>query len=270
MKQIIAVCLCAGLVFGNINMVMADTTASDQVKTVQQALNDAGYDCGAADGLAGKKTVEAIKAFETDHGLTADGVIDEALLGALGIASEVPSSAEDGAPEEEAKEKIDYDSLSTSQKNAVKEAKSYLEYTAFSRNGLIHQLSSEYGSGFPEEDAAIAVDYLEQEELVDWDEQAVLEAENYLDYSSFSRAGLIQQLSSEYGSEFTEEQAEKAVTYLEEEGLVDWFEQAVLEAENYLEYTSFSRSGLIEQLSSEYGSGFTYEQAEYAAQQVYD
>ena len=265
-KTVLTLVLCVVLTLGNSTVLLADTTESDQVKAVQQALNDAGYDCGVADGLAGKKTEEAIKAFEQDNGLAVDSVIDDALLAALKIGE--GTEAED--QNEEKAEKIDYGALNTSQKNAIKEAKSYLKYTSFSREGLIHQLSSEYGSGFPEEDATIAVDYLEQEELVDWDDQAILEAKSYLEFSSFSRSGLIGQLSSEYGSEFTEEQAEKAVAYLEEEELVDWFEQAVREAESYLEFMSFSRSGLIDQLTSEYGSGFTYEQAEYAAQQVYD
>lgn len=40
----------------------------------------------------------------------------------------------------------------------------------------------------------------------------------------------------------------------------DWNEQAAKCAQNYLEYSSFSRQGLIDQLVFE---GFTYEQAEY-------
>ncbi|HDL49424.1 MAG TPA: hypothetical protein ENH33_05640, partial [Actinobacteria bacterium] len=41
---------------------------------------------------------------------------------------------------------------------------------------------------------------------------------------------------------------------------VDWFEQAWLSAESYLDYTAFSRSGLIDQLLYE---GFTQEQVTY-------
>ena len=48
---------------------------------------------------------------------------------------------------------------------------------------------------------------------------------------------------------------------------VDWNQQAVLKAEDYLGYTSFSRQGLVEQLMYE---GFTAEQAEYGASQAYD
>ena len=49
---------------------------------------------------------------------------------------------------------------------------------------------------------------------------------------------------------------------------VDWNQQAVLSAKNYLKVSGFSRSGLIEQLSSKAGSGFTMAQATYAANKV--
>ena len=45
--------------------------------------------------------------------------------------------------------------------------------------------------------------------------------------------------------------------------------QAVLSAKNYLSLGSgFSRAGLIKQLTSSYGSGFTYAQALYAVHKV--
>ena len=89
------------------------------------------------------------------------------------------------------------------QENALRAAESYLEYQAFSKKGLINQLSSEYGSGFDKADAEWAVKHVD----VNWNEQAVRAAESYLDYQAFSRKGLINQLSSEYGSQFTVKQA---------------------------------------------------------------
>lgn len=77
-----------------------------------------------------------------------------------------------------------------SQKNAVKTAESYLDYTAFSKSGLIGQLEYE---GFSNEDATYAVDQIS----VDWKEQAVAMAKSYLDYTSFSKSGLIEQLEYE-------------------------------------------------------------------------
>ncbi|WP_328354292.1 Ltp family lipoprotein [Mycobacterium sp. NBC_00419] len=89
-----------------------------------------------------------------------------------------------------------------SQQNAVQKAKDYLNYSAFSRTGLIEQL--EY-SGFSTDDATYAVDSLN----VDWNQQAAKKAKDYLNYSAFSRSGLIDQL--EY-SGFTPSQALFGVT----------------------------------------------------------
>ena len=46
---------------------------------------------------------------------------------------------------------------------------------------------------------------------------------------------------------------------------VDWFEQAAKSAESYLEFSAFSRQGLIDQLVYE---GFSVEQAAYGATSV--
>jgi hypothetical protein len=44
--------------------------------------------------------------------------------------------------------------------------------------------------------------------------------------------------------------------------------EAVRSAKDYLSMTHFSRAGLIQQLSSKYGSGYTVAQATYAANHV--
>lgn len=46
----------------------------EEVKTLQTALNDAGYNVGTVDGDYGRRTTDAVKAFERDHGLTEDGI----------------------------------------------------------------------------------------------------------------------------------------------------------------------------------------------------
>ena len=93
---------------------------------------------------------------------------------------------------------------SLSQKNALKSALSYLDYSAFSYTGLIKQLEFEK---YPHEDAVYAVDNCG----ADWNEQAYKSGKAYLDYSSFSRQGLISQLKFEG---FTQTQAEYAVNKL--------------------------------------------------------
>ena len=93
--------------------------------------------------------------------------------------------------------------MTASQEQAIGSAKSYLQFTAFSRKGLIQQLSSNYGEGFSKADATFAVDYLK----VNWNEQAALKAKSYLEMQHFSRQGLIHQLESSYGEGFTHAQA---------------------------------------------------------------
>jgi hypothetical protein len=88
------------------------------------------------------------------------------------------------------------------QKNARESAESYLQFAAFSRQGLIDQLEFEE---YSTEDAEYAVDVLD----VDWKEQAAKSAEAYLEFTAFSREGLIDQLVFEG---FTQEEAEYGVT----------------------------------------------------------
>lgn len=88
-----------------------------------------------------------------------------------------------------------------SQKNAVKKAKLYLDYSAFSYNGLVKQLEYEQ---FSHDDAVYGAD----NSGADWNEQAAKKAKSYMDYSAFSRGGLIDQLKHEG---FTQSQAEYGV-----------------------------------------------------------
>ena len=88
-----------------------------------------------------------------------------------------------------------------SQQNAIKSAKNYLDFSAFSKKGLIKQLEFE---GFSNEEAIYAVGQI----TVNWKEQAVKSGKNYLDFTAFSRSGLIKQLEFEG---FTNEEAIYAV-----------------------------------------------------------
>lgn len=91
--------------------------------------------------------------------------------------------------------------MTLAQKNAIRAAKNYLDYTSFSKKGLIKQLEFEE---YSTEDAKFAVNNIE----VDWKFQAVEAGKKYLDYSAFSRSGLIKQLEFEG---FTTEEATHAV-----------------------------------------------------------
>lgn len=136
------------------------------------------------------------------------------------------------------------------EQNALKQALSYLKYSAFSYEGLINQLEYE---GYTNSEALYGVDNCG----ADWYMQAVLCAKNYINYSAFSYIGLVKQLEYEG---FTNDQATYGVDNCE----ADWYEQAVKSAANYLSYSAFSKDGLIKQLEYE---GFTTEQAEYGVSQ---
>ena len=111
----------------------------------------------------------------------------------------------------------------TGELNALQSALSYLDFSAFSYEGLIDQLEYE---GFTNAEATYAADHCG----ADWNEQALKSAKNYLDFSAFSYDGLIDQLEYE---EFTTEQA----TYGADNCGADWYAQAVKCAASYLDYT---------------------------------
>lgn len=97
----------------------------------------------------------------------------------------------------ESKQEQELINESTSQKNAVRTANSYLNIGGFSRAGLIKQLEFEK---YSRDDATYAVDKINP----DWNEQASIKAKSYNDMSGFSKEGLIKQLEFEG---FTIEQA---------------------------------------------------------------
>ena len=59
----------------------------ETVRTIQTKLKRWGYYSGTVDGVYGAKTVEAVKYFQRQNGLTADGVCGAKTLAALGISS---------------------------------------------------------------------------------------------------------------------------------------------------------------------------------------
>lgn len=56
------------------------------VRNVQQALNDKGFNAGAADGRWGPSTETALRQFQTAQGLPVNGVLDARTMSALGVS----------------------------------------------------------------------------------------------------------------------------------------------------------------------------------------
>lgn len=87
MKKLIALLLALVLALSTTGAMAASYTDKDTVKLVQQALNNAGYDCGTPDGVAGKKTYAAIEAYLAKNGIACAIEINDTLLEALGLAA---------------------------------------------------------------------------------------------------------------------------------------------------------------------------------------
>lgn len=61
------------------------------VEKAQQRLAELGFDVGTPDGKIGSKTIEAIKKFQHDQGLTVTGKLDEETLQKLGLFDKQPT-----------------------------------------------------------------------------------------------------------------------------------------------------------------------------------
>lgn len=94
-----------------------------------------------------------------------------------------------------------------------------------------------------------------QKAMSDSEEEAVGKAEDYLNFTHFSKTGLIKQLEYE---KFSQKDSTYAVNHI----TVNWNKQATGKAKDYSNTMHFSHSGLVSQLKYD---GFTHSQAEYGA-----
>ena len=105
-----------------------------------------------------------------------------------------------------------------------------------------------------EEDESVPAEY----------RSALRKAESYSEMMHMSKAGLYDQLTSEYGEQFPEDAAQYAIDNIE----ADWNANALAKAEEYSESMHMSKQGIYDQLVSEYGEKFTAEEADYAISQL--
>lgn len=151
--------------------------------------------------------MSASKKIQVRRALLIGGLSAAVAIGAVaGCGAQTPAEAPTPAvvqgPATGTPTPVEVDTTTAGQKNALKAAKNYISFQAFSKVGLVKQLEFEK---YSTADAQYAVDNL----TVDWNEQAVKKAKSYLDYQAFSRDGLIQQLEFEG---FTPAEAEAGVT----------------------------------------------------------
>ena len=100
------------------------------------------------------------------------------------------------------------------EEQAIIAAMLHLYSAPFSRQALIRQLSSETGDRFTAWEAVYAMDYLEQNEMVDWNEQALVAARSYTAIEPYSHNELMEQLTNAEKEGYTWEQAEYALNAL--------------------------------------------------------
>ena len=89
---------------------------------------------------------------------------------------------------------------------------------------------------------------------------ALNQARSYSDTLNMSKQGIYDQLTSEYGGQFSPEAAQYAIDNVQ----ADWNANALAKARDYQEMMSMSPEAIRDQLVSEYGEKFTQEEADYA------
>ena len=89
---------------------------------------------------------------------------------------------------------------------------------------------------------------------------ALEKAQSYSDNMYMSKAGIYNQLTSEYGDKFTVEAGQYAIDNVE----ADWKENALKKAKVFQDTLAMSKTVMYNQLISEFGDMFTAEEAQYA------
>ena len=64
-------------------MLLRKGSSGHQVVELQEGLEAVGYELGSCDGAFGPATEKAVKAFQSDQGLTVDGLVGKGTIGAL-------------------------------------------------------------------------------------------------------------------------------------------------------------------------------------------
>lgn len=82
------------------------------IAVVQQALTEAGFDSGKADGIIGSKTSSAISSYQSAMGLGVTGSINDELVEKLGVAEKVQKAARKEQSKKDYVSDITYEQLS--------------------------------------------------------------------------------------------------------------------------------------------------------------
>ncbi len=95
LKKLLALCLSFVLIVGSVQIIYSEDSVDtlsrlgsrgDEVRRIQQKLKNLGYYKGTVDGIYGAATQKAVKAFQKNCGITADGVAGPKTLKFLGLS----------------------------------------------------------------------------------------------------------------------------------------------------------------------------------------
>lgn len=94
--------------------------------------------------------------------------------------------------------------------SALAKAQTYVDMMAFSKAGLLNQLTATYGEKFSQ----AAADYAVAHVKADYNANALIKAKEYQDDMNMSPAAIHDQLTSSYGEKFTNAEADYAIAHL--------------------------------------------------------
>lgn len=95
--------------------------------------------------------------------------------------------------------------------NALNRGLSYAQNLHMSKKAVYDQLTSSYGEGFPADAAQYAIDNMTG---IDWNANTLEKAKQYYYNMSMSKSAVYDQLTSEYGEQFTTSEAQYAIDHL--------------------------------------------------------
>lgn len=116
-----------------------------------------------------------------------------------------------GGPGSSSTKKSAGKSFNQEYQNALTKGLSYARNLHMSKKAIYDQLTSSYGEGFPADTAQYAIDNMTG---VDWNANALEKAKQYYYNMSMSKSAVYDQLTSEYGEQFTTSEAQYAIDHL--------------------------------------------------------
>lgn len=103
-------------------------------------------------------------------------------------------------------------SVTQEYKNALSQAIYFATRSNLSKKAIYDQLTSDYGGQFPADAAQYAIDNLTG---IDWNANALAQAKYFYTRGGLSKSAVYDQLTSEYGGQFTASEAQYAVDHLD-------------------------------------------------------